>query len=115
MADGLGISSEMLVRWQDQSLLHLSRNESDEATFVDQIVDEGNESPIEPIARAELLELVRAALQPIEWKVLRLLYLEELTGKQVARRLRLSASRICQIHGRVLERLKTQLATLAAG
>ena len=91
------------------------RTENDETNFADQIVDEGTESPIEPIARRELLERVRAVLQPVEWKVLRLLYLEGLTGKQVARKLRLSASRICQIHGRVIERLKTQLATLAAG
>ena len=39
-------------------------------------------------------------------------YLEGLNGKQVARRLRLSASRICQIHGRVLERLKLRLSSI---
>ncbi|MCA8950444.1 MAG: hypothetical protein KDE27_13140 [Planctomycetes bacterium] len=44
-----------------------------------------------------------------------MMYLEGLTGRQIARRLRLSASRICQIHGRVIERLKSKLATLAAG
>jgi DNA-directed RNA polymerase specialized sigma subunit len=36
-------------------------------------------------------------------------YLEGMTGRDIARRLRLSASRICQIHGRVLDRLKTQM------
>ena len=45
----------------------------------------------------------------IEWKVLKLHYLDGLTGRQVAQRLRLSASRICQIHVTVLERLKHQL------
>jgi len=42
----------------------------------------------------------------VEWRVLELHYLEGMNGKQVGKRLRLSASRICQIHGRVLERLK---------
>ena len=36
-------------------------------------------------------------------------YLEGLSGKEVASRLRLSAARICQIHVRVLERLKHRL------
>lgn len=115
LAADLGITPAVLVRWQDHVGVRAKGCDRDEANLADQIVDEGSESPIEPIARAELLERVREALQPIEWKVLRLLYLEGLTGKQVARRLRLSASRICQIHGRVIERLKTRLATLAAG
>jgi DNA-directed RNA polymerase specialized sigma subunit len=45
--------------------------------------------------------------------VLQLHYLEGLSGKQVARKLRLSASRICQIHGRVLDRLKARLVPTA--
>jgi RNA polymerase sigma factor (sigma-70 family) len=57
------------------------------------------------------LTLVRASLQPSEWKVLQLLYLEGLTGKQIARRMRLSASRVCQIHGRVIGRLKERFAS----
>jgi DNA-directed RNA polymerase specialized sigma subunit len=36
-----------------------------------------------------------------------------MNGKEVARRLRLSASRICQIHGRVLDRLKVRLRAAA--
>ncbi|MCA8974617.1 MAG: sigma-70 family RNA polymerase sigma factor [Planctomycetes bacterium] len=112
IAADLGISGEVLMRWQEQALGHaLRRDVGNEA--IDLLVDEANESPIEPIARRELLEHVRAALPPLEWKVLRLMYLEGMTGKQVARKMRLSASRICQIHGRVLERLKVQLATLA--
>lgn len=114
MADELGISSTVLARWQERSFGRARRGEG-AGDALEHLVDEGTESPIEPIARRELLEAVRAALPPLEWKVLRLLYLEGLTGKQVARKLRLSASRICQIHGQVLERLKTQLSALAAG
>ena len=71
------------------------------------------ESPIEPILRQELLDMVRQQLEPIEWKVLKLHYLDGLTGRQVARRLRLSASRICQIHVTVLDRLKQQFTVAA--
>ena len=71
------------------------------------------ESPIEAIHRQELLAKIEASLQPIEWTVLRKHYLEGKSGKEVARELRLSASRICQIHVRVLSRLKERLGSLA--
>lgn len=86
----------------------------DEVDLCDQLADDGIESPIEAIDRQEQLAMIRRSLDPIEWKVLQLHYLEGMTGKQVARRLRLSASRICQIHGRVLDRLKAQLAPTGA-
>ncbi|MFM1870695.1 MAG: polymerase sigma factor FliA [Planctomycetota bacterium] len=112
LAAELGISEVALLRRFEPSLLCADRG-SDRGEEPDQgelIVDSGEESPIEAIHRQDLLNLVRAHLEPIEWKVLQLHYLEGMTGKQVARRLRLSAARICQIHGRVLDRLKAQLA-----
>lgn len=66
------------------------------------------ESPLDALTRRDLVEQIRAKLQPIEWEVLKLHYLEGKSGKDVARELRLSASRICQIHVRVLARLKAQ-------
>ena len=61
------------------------------------MVDEDVESPVEALNRQDLLEKIKASLQPVEWQVLELHYLDGLSGKEVARRLRLSASRICQI------------------
>lgn len=78
-------------------------------TGVDSIQDDGIESPIEALDRQDLLEKIEASLQPIEWQVLRMHYLEGVPGKEIARQLRLSASRICQIHVRVLSRLKARL------
>jgi RNA polymerase sigma factor for flagellar operon FliA len=77
---------------------------------VDALTDEQSEPPLESLHRRELLEHIERTLQPIEWSVLRMHYLEGLSGKDVARKLRLSAARICQIHVRVLERLKGRLA-----
>ena len=87
---------------------------AEDGDSMEQLADHGVESPIESITRQELLELIRQSLGPVEWKVLQLHYLEGMTGKQVARRMRLSASRICQIHGQVLDRLKIQLGASAA-
>lgn len=115
LAAALGISDAALLRCPDSSVLrsvHRHDVEADEE-HEEQFADDAVVSPVELATRQELLDLVRRSLQPVEWKVLQLHYLEGLTGKQVARRLRLSASRICQIHGRVLDRLKQQLTEAA--
>ena len=79
----------------------------------EQLADDAIESPIETLTRQELVEMVRKHLDPIEWKVLKMHYLDGLTGRQVAERLKLSASRICQIHVQVLDRLKQELTARA--
>lgn len=112
LASELGITEAALMRRFEPSLLRADRgvDRGEELDEVEMLADTAEESPIEAINRQDLLNLVRANLEPVEWKVLQLHYLEGMTGKQVARRLRLSAARICQIHGRVLDRLKAQLA-----
>ena len=75
----------------------------------DLLADEGVENPLEALDRREILANIEASLEPIEWRVLEMHYFEGLAGKEIARQLRLSASRICQIHGRVLSRLKARL------
>lgn len=114
LAAELGISESALWRrYESVALRQVAPGDGDE-DGMEQLADEALESPIEAITRQELLDLIRQSLEPVEWKVLQLHYLEGMTGKQVARRMRLSAARICQIHGRVLDRLKTELAALAA-
>ena len=110
LASALGITEVALLRRCEPAVWRGVRGaDGTDDDRVEQLADDAIESPIEAITRQELLELIRTSLEPMEWKVLKLHYLEGLTGKQIARRLRLSASRICQIHGRVLDRLKTQL------
>ncbi len=114
LAEALGISETALLRRCEPVVLRGSRatDDSGEDRF-DQLADDDVESPIDVITQKELIELIRQSLDPVEWKVLQLHYLEGLNGKQVAQKLRLSASRICQIHGRVLDRLKARLVAFA--
>lgn len=80
-----------------------------EGDWIDDLPDEELDDPIEALERQDLIERIEECLQPIEWTVLRMHYLEGLSGKEVAQRLKLSAARICQIHLRVLSRLKARL------
>lgn len=115
LAAELGISeAELWRRYGALAVRLLPTGNAEDAPAMELLADEAWESPIEALTRQELLALIRRSLPPLEWKVLQLHYLEGMTGKQVARRMRLSASRICQIHGAVLDRLKTQLAAAAA-
>jgi RNA polymerase sigma factor for flagellar operon FliA len=113
LAQALGISEVALLRRCEPMVLANPRPADEGEDRCDQLADEGVESPIDVITQKELIELVRQSLDPVEWQVLQLHYLEGLTGKQVAQKLRLSASRICQIHGRVLDRLKARLSATA--
>lgn len=92
-------------------LHEVSRDGEAPADVLASLADQDQEAPIEALNRRELLEKIESTLEPVEWAVLRLHYLEGKTGKEVARKLRLSQSRICQIHMRVLERLKTRLGS----
>jgi RNA polymerase sigma factor for flagellar operon FliA len=85
------------------------RDETQDTDLMGSLADQDQETPIEAIDRREMMEKIESSLQPIEWDVLRMHYLEGMSGKEVARKLHLSASRICQIHGRVLSRLKSRL------
>ncbi|MBL8738915.1 MAG: sigma-70 family RNA polymerase sigma factor [Planctomycetes bacterium] len=120
LAAALGITEEALLRRADPTLVRagaFGREAAAAGADEDQmaeLADEGLESPIERLDQQEMLERIRQSLDPVEWRVLQLHYLEGLTGKQVARKLRLSASRICQIHGRVLDRLKARLAPIGS-
>jgi RNA polymerase sigma factor for flagellar operon FliA len=113
LAAALGITEVALLRRCEPNVLRaLPAGEEGAEDRFEQLADDAVESPIEAITRQELIERIRISLDPVEWRVLQLHYLEGLNGKQVARRLRLSASRICQIHGRVLERLKLRLSSV---
>jgi RNA polymerase sigma factor FliA len=119
LAAELGVTLETLqrsyVRCGELHLLGHAQDDDDGPRWdtMDLLADDELESPIEAISRQELVQKIQQSLRPIEWKVLQLHYLEGMSGKEVARRLRLSASRICQIHGRVLSRLKQRLRAAA--
>jgi RNA polymerase sigma factor FliA len=45
-----------------------------------------------------------------EWLIVSLYYKDEMTMKEIAQILEISESRVCQLHGRALGRLRVRLA-----
>jgi RNA polymerase sigma factor for flagellar operon FliA len=71
----------------------------------------GEESdPVELLQRADIAELIHKNLDDKEQQILLLYYYEDLTMREIGSFLRLSESRVCQLHSRIMERLKEALA-----
>jgi RNA polymerase sigma factor for flagellar operon FliA len=65
--------------------------------------------PIEILQRADIAELIHKNLDEKERQVLFLYYYENLTMREIGQFLSLSESRVCQIHARIMDRLKEEL------
>jgi RNA polymerase sigma factor for flagellar operon FliA len=91
--------------------------------------DDGNDSPTEVpsddddddftkhLEKRQLLESLTGAVKSLperEWLIVSLYYKDEMTMKEIARILEISESRVCQLHGRALSRLRARLAQEAA-
>jgi RNA polymerase sigma factor for flagellar operon FliA len=74
------------------------------------LVDRRHPDPVEQIQKREATGVVFSALDPKERRILALYYFDGITMKEIGRRLGLSESRVCQIHGEALARLRTELA-----
>jgi RNA polymerase sigma factor for flagellar operon FliA len=75
----------------------------------DDLVD-GAADPPEAASRNDLIEQIAGTLAPAERDLLRMRYGDELTMVEIGRRMRLSESRVCQIHSRLLAKLHRRLA-----
>jgi len=79
----------------------------------DSMLPTGDESsPETQAARLEALRRVRGALERIEQRdilILSLYYNEELTYSEIAQVLGVTTSRVCQLHGRAIARLRAEI------
>lgn len=72
---------------------------------------DGSLPPVEDaLLRREAIDGIRRALPPQQWRVLELCFLEGLTGREAARRLRVSPSRVSQLRADALLRLRAAFA-----
>jgi RNA polymerase sigma factor for flagellar operon FliA len=73
---------------------------------LDIVADTHADAPGEKLSRDEILRLVAQRLTGQEYRLVYLKYWEELSMREIGEMMRLSESRICKIHARLMERLK---------
>jgi RNA polymerase sigma factor FliA len=113
----LGISLSELYDWIAEinmlNLLSLDaeivENNGEGGTWADVLADSKAENPLDKVEKQEKIEQVTEALKKLgesEQKVLHLYYVEALTFKDIGKVLKVSESRVCQIHHMAVFRLQ---------
>lgn len=120
LATALGISTEELNRIYEQahqvSLVSLEELLSDEMHRLgDSIADPGSPDPVTNLEEQELRRSLAQALASLEEQdrlVLTLYYFEKLTLKEIGQILGVTESRVCQLRGRAVIRLRAAMFSL---
>jgi RNA polymerase sigma factor for flagellar operon FliA len=81
---------------------------------LDDLADDTEMDPVETLEQKEVGELVHRDLSRKETLILFLYYYDGLTMREIGRLLNLSESRVCQLHARILERLRERLDRVKA-
>ena len=76
---------------------------------IDILEDKKGVDPESELKRKEITEFITKGLSRKERLILLLYYYEDLTMREIGATLSLSESRVCQLHSRILMRLKNQL------
>jgi RNA polymerase sigma factor for flagellar operon FliA len=92
------------------SLQDTSGDSQDASARSDLIEDPRAANPIADLQRRDVMEVITRELSLRERLILILYYFEELTLKEVGLALDISESRACQLHSKIIKRLKGKLA-----
>ena len=88
----------------------LDRDESNDGQGASELPADPNEEDFtQMLEKQQTLEVLTSAVHGLperEWLIISLYYKDELTMKEIALILDISESRVCQLHGRALERLR---------
>ena len=76
----------------------------------DMVEDKNTADPIHDLHRKDVMEVLTRELTLRERLILILYYFEEMTMREIGLTLDLSESRVCQLHSRIIARLKARLA-----
>lgn len=88
-------------------------DQQDGSTSTEMPADPAQEDFTRRLEKKQLLEALTNAIKSLperEWLIVGLYYRDEMTMKEIAQILEISESRVCQLHGRALSRLRARLA-----
>jgi RNA polymerase sigma factor FliA len=92
----------------------LDRDENNEGSgATDMPADPNEEDFTQRLEKRQMLDALTGAVKGLperEWLIVSLYYRDEMTMKEIAQILEISESRVCQLHGRALSRLRSRLA-----
>jgi RNA polymerase sigma factor FliA len=95
----------------------LERDDDGEGSSQEVPADPDEEDFTERLEKRQAVEELTDAVKTLperEWLIISLYYKDEMTMKEIAQILEISESRVCQLHGRAISRLRTRLATQRA-
>jgi RNA polymerase sigma factor for flagellar operon FliA len=117
VAAALGVPIEE-YRTDLEHLVHVTVGALDQGDDSSPTLASDDSSPEAGAARQQALTRVRTALPRLDQRdvvVLGLYYNEELTYHEIAEVLGVTTSRVCQLHGRAIARLRAEIETAARG
>jgi RNA polymerase sigma factor FliA len=121
LAAGMGMTIEQYNQtlvdcsWVTVSLDGLlDRDENNDSAAATELpADPGEEDFTQRMEKRQMLDALTGAVKGLperEWLIVSLYYKDEMTMREIARILDISESRVCQLHGRALGRLRSRLA-----
>jgi RNA polymerase sigma factor FliA len=98
-------------KWgEDQYEYYRSEREA-----IDLIPSDREPNPVDNLQRIDFMELVSSHLKDRERLIIMLYYFEELTMREIGLILGLSEARVCQLHARIIKKLREALPGGASG
>ena len=92
----------------------LDRDTNDDGSAPTEMPADPNEEDFtQRMEKKQLVEALTGAVKQLperEWLIVSLYYRDEMTMKEIAQILEISESRVCQLHGRALSRLRARLS-----
>lgn len=92
----------------------LDRDNNDDGAAPTELPADPNEEDFtQRLEKRQLIDALTASVKQLperEWLIVSLYYRDEMTMKEIAQILEISESRVCQLHGRALSRLRARLA-----
>lgn len=127
VAEEMGVSADryrQILLEMNSTVLSLdaplgSPSQDDEVTSLSELLEDHTApGPVEQAEQQELTEMLSAAIEGLpqrEKLLLALYYHEELTMKEISKILRVSESRVCQLHMQAVMRLRSSLSSYRSG